>query len=153
MSILALLVAEIWWFYIFWGVSGPVCHFLDTQYMFFKNYYILWIHMTKCSKKGQTLDVVSRVILSQIFFNMLNWQKNVMNSQTQFIQDFSGQIFYIMATLVFEELERFWKYAYIAEVFSFKVFKTACSFKSYYLPSHNQVIGNYPEILLTEYQS
>ena len=53
--------------------------------------------MTKCSKKGQTLDVVSRVILSQIFFNMLNLQKNVMNSQTQFIQDFSGQIFYIMA--------------------------------------------------------
>ena len=65
--------------------------------MFFKNYYILWIHMTKCSKKGQTLDVVSRVILSQIIFNMLNLQKNVMNSQTQFIQDFSGQIFYIMA--------------------------------------------------------
>ena len=75
MIILTLLVSEIWWFYIFWGVLGPVCHFLDTQYMFFKNYYILWIHMTKCSKKGQTLDVVSRVILSQIFFNMLNWQK------------------------------------------------------------------------------
>ena len=83
--------------HILWHILGPICHFLDTLYMFFKNYYILWIHMTKCSKKGQTLDVVSRVILSQIFFNMLNLQKNVMNSQTQFIQDFSGQIFYIMA--------------------------------------------------------
>ena len=75
MSILAHLVYKIWWFYPFWGVLGPICHFLDTLYMFFKNYYILWIHMTKCSKKGQTLDVVSRVILSQIFFNMLNLQK------------------------------------------------------------------------------
>ena len=80
MSILAHLVYEIWWFYPFWGVLGPICHFLDTLYMFFKNYYILWIHMTKCSKKGQTLEVVSRVILSQIFLNMLNWPKNVMNS-------------------------------------------------------------------------
>ena len=72
LSILALLVSEIWCFYPFWGVWGPICHFLDTLYMFFKNYYILWIHMTKCSKKGQTLDVVSRVILLQIFLNVLN---------------------------------------------------------------------------------
>ena len=31
--------------------------------------------MTKCSKKGQIFDVVSRVILSQIFLNVLNWPK------------------------------------------------------------------------------
>ena len=43
--------------------------------MFIKKFHILYIHMTRRYKKGQTLDVVSRVILSQIFFNMLNWPK------------------------------------------------------------------------------
>ena len=40
--------------------------------MFIKKFHILYIHMTRRYKKGQTLDVVSRVILSQIFFNIKN---------------------------------------------------------------------------------